>query len=388
MRKTAIRFLSMIIVSILLVQNVFATGSVTIKNKPAETIGRVPEEFQSMVNGNWAISEGEFSSDGYYRYISNDGKVKITKYNIFGEKQYETEYDYKYAGKDRDGFLNFRYHTVNAKLINDNGDTFFSSRVLRSVPLLGIDLPSKHNLVKVDSNGNVLWEIDFGAKEVYLIRGMVEADDGSLILGVTKKTKWINADVDDFKVNLIKLSADGEVLKQVDLKEDMNVIDNLAYVDGKGFFGVITKYVVGDSIESKHFLTAFDEELNLLWEREINESFYPWDKDSVSLYGYPVKEKSDKVIPLYQRKSEKLTRIDFNNKVVSECVFKTNIKNEYIDNIHFLNNGEYIVEYGRNNSEDIREENARFVHYSKDFKELRELALTGYSIREIIETED
>ncbi len=112
------------------------------------------------------------------------------------------------------------------------------------------------------------------------------------------------------------------------------------------------------------------------------------DKDSVSLYGYPVKEKSDKVIPLYQRKSEKLTRIDFNNKVVSECVFKTNIKNEYIDNIHFLNNGEYIVEYGRNNSEDIREENARFVHYSKDFKELRELALTGYSIREIIETED
>jgi len=387
MKKNAVRVISVLLLSLMFFQCAFALDKETKNDYAAEAIGKVPKQFQRMVNSNWAIANGEFSEDGYYHFNAEDGKVEIEKYNIYGKKQYTTEYDYKYAGKDKNGFLNFRYHNASVKLINDNGDTFFSSRVLRSIPLLNIDLSSKHNLVKVDSKGNVLWKKDFKAKDVFLIRGMVETDDGSLILGVTKRTKWINADVNDYKVALVKLSADGELIKKVDLRDGITMIDNLAYVDGKGFMGMTTEIIGEDDFDDKKYLNAFDNDLNLLWEYEIDSTFYPWDKGKVAENGYPIKAKKKVDTKLYQTQEQTLIRLDFDKNVVSKKTFETKTENEYISNIFFLNNGEYIVEYG-NNSSFLYEEQARYVRYSKGFRNLGELELPGYGIHNMIETKN
>lgn len=388
MRKTAIRFLSMIIVSILLVQNVFATGSVTIKNKPAETIGRVPEEFQSMVNGNWAIASGDFSDDGYYTYNSRDGKVEVVKYDLYGKKQYETEYAYKYAGKDKKSLFYFRHHVVYQKFVNENGDSFITSRVNQSIPLLEIDLSSKHNLVKIDSKGNIVWRIDFSKKDAYVIRSVVELDDGSLILGVTRKTKWIKADNADYIATLIKVSADGDIIKKVDLRDGITMIDVLACVEGKGFLSYVREIsVVDDEFEEKQFLCAFDKELNQLWEIEIGKASILWDINSVSEYGYPIMEKTDKEIPLYQQKSMNIKRIGFDKNVLSEYTIETKNQNEHISNIFFLNNGDYVVEYSCDYYEDIHNEQSRFILHSQNSKETKELPLIGYSMYDFVETE-
>lgn len=388
MKKNIFRLISVLLLSLIFFQCAFALDEETQKSYAAETIGRVPKQFQRMVNSNWAVASGEFSEDGYYHFNAEDGKVEIEKYNIYGKKQYTTEYDYKYAGKNKNGFLNFRYHNASVKLINNNGDTFFASRVLRSIPLLKIDLPSHHNLVKVDPKGNVVWAKTFKSKDVYLIRGMVEADDGSLILGVTKQTKWFSAGANDYEVSLMKLSADGEIIKQVDLREGITLIDNLVYVDGQGFMGM-TMEIIGedDDYEKKNYLNAFDNELNLLWEYEIDSTFYPWDKENVSENGYPIKEKKKVDTKLYQTKKQTLIRLDFDKNVVSKKTFETKTENEYISNIFFLNNGDYVVEYGSDSSY-LYEEQACYVRYSKGFRNLGELKLPGYGIHNIIETKN
>lgn len=393
MKKVLIRVLSTILIFILLFQVAFAFDKEITKDYAAETIGKVPKQFQRMVNGNWANATGNFSNDGYYIFNSDDGKVGIEKYNVYGKKMYTTEYDYKYAGKDKNGpfdLLNFRYHNASVKLINDNGDTFVSSRVLRSIPLLRIDLSSKHNLVKIDSNGNVLWERNFKRGEVYLIRGMVEAEDGSLILGVTNKTKWVCADgISDYKVTLMKLSADGELIKKVDLRDGITMIDNLAYIDGKGFMGTTTKTaIIGENdFENKRFLNAFDNDLNLLWEYEIDSTFYPWNKDNASENGYPIRAKKNVDTPLYETKEDTIVRLDFDKKVVSKKTFKTNNEKEYINNIFILNNDEYVAEY-KTNSDFSKQGQSRWVRFSKGFRNLGEIELTGYALHQIIETKN
>lgn len=391
MKKNIIRIISVFLISILFFQNVFASDKEVKKDYAAETIGTVPKQFQKMVNGNWVNTSGIFSNDGYYYFNSVDGQVKIDKYNVYGKKLYSTEYDYKYAGKDKNGvfdLLYFRHQIPYVNLVCDNGDTFFSSRVLRSIPLLHIELSSKHNLVKVDSTGKVIWEKNFKAKDVFLIRGMVEVEDGSLILGVTKQTKWINAALGDYEVSLIKLSADGEIIKKVDLREGITMIDNMVYVDGKGFMGMTTE-IIGDDddYEKKNYLNAFDNDLNLLWEYEIDSTFYPWDKENVSENGYPIRVKKNVDTPLYEKKEETIVRLDFDKNIVSKNTFKTKNKNEYINNIFFLNNGEYIVEY-KTNSDFSKRSQSRWVRYSKGFRNLGEIDLTGYGLLKIIETKN
>ncbi len=392
MKKVVIRTLSTILIFILLFQTAFASDKEITKDNAAETIGKVPKQFQRMVNGNWADASGKLSEDGYYCFNAEDGKVEVDKYNLYSKKIYSTEYDYKYAGKDKNGpfdLLNFRYHNAAVKLINGNGDTFISSRVLRSIPLLQIDLASKHNLVKIDSDGNVLWELNFKRNEVYLIRDMVELDDGSLILGTTNKTKWIRSDLDDYKVTLMKLSADGELIKKVDLRNGITMIDNFACVEGKGFMAKTTETeVIGENdFEDRKYLSAFDNELNLLWEYEIDSAFYPWNKDNVTENGYPVRAKKNVDTPLYETKEDTIVRLDFDKNIVSKKTFKTKNENEYINNIFFLKNDEYIVEYSTN-SDFSRQSQSRWVRYSKSFRNLGEIELTGYGLHQIIETEN
>ena len=390
-KRVLIRILSSILIFILLFQTVFASDKEITKDYAAETIGKVPKQFQRMVNSNWANASGKLYEDGYYSFNAEDGKVEVDKYSLYGKKLFSTEYDYKYAGKDKNGpfdLLNFRYHNVSVKLINDNGDTFVTSRVLRSIPLLQIELASKHNLVKIDSDGNVLWELDFKRNEVYLIRDMVELDDGSLILGVTNKTKWIRSELDDYKATLIKLSADGELIKKVDLK-GITMIDNFACVEGKGFMAKMTKTeVIGENdFEDRKYLSAFDNELNLLWEYEIDSAFYPWNKENVSENGYPIRVKKNIDTPLCKTKEDTVVRLDFDKNIVSKNTFKTKNENEYINNIFFLNNDEYIVEYSTN-SDFSRQSQSRWVRYSKGFRNLGEIELTGYALHQIIETEN
>lgn len=392
MKKAFALILSTVFIFLTLFQTAFAGDKEVENDYSAEEIGSLPKRFQMLVNGNLANSSGHLSEDGYCKFNSEDGKVEVVKYNIYGKKLFTAEYDYKYAGKDKIGtfnLLNFRKHDASVKLINDNGDTFVCSRLLRTIPLLRIDLASKHNLVKIDSDGNVLWKLDFKRNEVYFIRSMVELDDGSLILGVTNKTKWINSGIDDFKVTLMKLSADGELIKKVDLQDGFTMVDNLVNVDGRGFMGMVTETeLVGENdFENRKYLCAFDEDLNTLWEYEIDSIFYQWDKDNASENGYPVKVKKNKDTPLYETKEQSVIRLDFDKNVVSKNTFKTKNENEYINNIYFLNNGECIVEYNTN-SEFSQQRQARWVRFSKGFRNLGELELTGYGILDIIETEN
>ena len=252
MHKIAKRVVSIFVVSILMLQSVFASGDVVAKDNSAEKIGNVPEKYKSMVNDNWAIASGDFSDDGYYTYNSRDGKVEVVKYDLYGKKQYETEYAYKYAGKDKNSLFYSRHHLVYQKFVNENGDSFITSFVNQSIPLLEIDLSSKHNLVKIDSKGNIVWRIDFSKKDAYVIRSVVELDDGSLILGVTRKTKWIKADNADYIASLIKVSVDGDIIKKVDLRDGITMIDVLACVEGKGFLSYVREVSVVDDSHPMH----------------------------------------------------------------------------------------------------------------------------------------
>ncbi len=381
MRKNIIRTISVFLISILFLQSGFAKVEETQKSYAAETIGRVPKHFQKMVNGNWAIANGEFGNDGYFQYNQDDGKIEIKKYNIYGEKLYETEYAYKYAGKDKESLFYARYCMPHIRWINKKGDVFYSTYTLRTLPLLKVDFSSKVNLVKVDSKGNVVWQKNFKSKEVYLIRGMIETEDGSLILGVTRRIKWVGDGSDGYQASLIKLSADGEIINQVDLTDGTYIIDNLAYVAGKGFFAMTSELTGEDDVKRINRLSAFNDDFELLWEYEIDGSFYPWNKESVSDYGYPILKKSDEP---YSRQLKTLVRLDFDKNVVSKNTFKTSVENEYIGDIFILDDGEFIVEFKINNESNYK--TARFIHYSKDNRNLGEVAIQGYKIEKIIET--
>ncbi len=383
MKKNVIRIISAILIFLMLFQTAFASDKEITKDYSAKTISRVPKQFQRMVNGNWAVANGEFGNDGYFKYNQDDGKIKIKKYNIYGEKLYETEYAYKYAGKDKESLFYARYCMPHIRWINKKGDVFYSTYTIRTLPLLKVDFSSKVNLVKVDSKGNVVWQKDFKSKEVYLIRGMVETEDGSLILGVTRRIKWVGDGSDGYQASLIKLSADGEVINQVDLTDGTYIIDNLAYVAGKGFFAMTSELTGEDDVERINRLSAFNDDFELLWEYEIDGSFYPWNKETVSDYGYPILKKSDEP---YSRQEKTLIRLDLNKNVVSKNTFKTSVENEYIGDIFILDNGEFIVEFKSNNENNYK--TARFIHYSKDNRNLGEVAIQGYKIEQIIETKE
>lgn len=383
MKKNVIRIISAILIFLMLFQTAFASDKEITKDYSAKTISRVPKQFQRMVNGNWAVANGEFGNDGYFKYNQDDGKIKIKKYNIYGEKLYETEYAYKYAGKDKESLFYARYCMPHIRWINKKGDVFYSTYTIRTLPLLKVDFSSKVNLVKVDSKGNVVWQKDFKSKEVYLIRGMVETEDGSLILGVTRRIKWVGDGSDGYQASLIKLSADGEVINQVDLTDGTYIIDNLAYVSGKGFFAMTSELTGEDDVERINRLSAFNDDFELLWEYEIDGSFYPWNKETVSDYGYPILKKSDEP---YSRQEKTLIRLDLNKNVVSKNTFKTSVENEYIGDIFILDNGEFIVEFKSNNENNYK--TARFIHYSKDNRNLGEVAIQGYKIEQIIETKE
>ncbi len=383
MKKNVIRIISAILIFLMLFQTAFASDKEITKDYSAKTISRVPKQFQRMVNGNWAVANGEFGNDGYFKYNQDDGKIKIKKYNIYGEKLYETEYAYKYAGKDKESLFYARYCMPHIRWINKKGDVFYSTYTIRTLPLLKVDFSSKVNLVKVDSKGNVVWQKDFKSKEVYLIRGMVETEDGSLILGVTRRIKWVGDGSDGYQASLIKLSADGEVINQVDLTDGTYIIDNLAYVSGKGFFAMTSELTGEDDVERINRLSAFNDDFELLWEYEIDGSFYPWNKETVSDYGYPILKKSDEP---YSRQKKTLIRLDLNKNVVSKNTFKTSVENEYIGDIFILDNGEFIVEFKSNNENNYK--TARFIHYSKDNRNLGEVAIQGYKIEQIIETKE
>ncbi len=387
MKKNIVRLISFLLLSLIFFQCAFALDKETKKDYAAETIGRVPKQFQRMVNSNWAIASGEFSEDGYYHFNAEDGKVEIEKYNIYGKKQYTTEYDYKYAGKDSFGF-NYRYNSNFLRHVSDDGDSYFSSHTLRSLILLNINLSSKSVLTKVDADGEISWQYKLKRKDEDMISTVAEAPDGNVIVSSTTFRKFFGElDRSRNTSSLIMLDSNGEKLYSKKFEDGIMWFSDIVCVENKGFFAV-GKDFAENYDDDKTYLCAFDYDFNILWKYEINGSIYTWDGGDVLENGFPFIEKKSEDTPLYQTKENTVIRLDFDKNILSKGTFKTKNENEYVGNIQFLDNGEYIVEYGSSNPDVLSTNESRYVRYSKGFRNLGELELPGYGIHNMIETKN
>ncbi len=386
MKKNTFRIISFFLFTLIFFQNAFALDEETQKEYAAETIGKVPKQFQRMVNSNWAIASGEFSENGYYYFYGEDGKIEIEKYNIYGKKQFTTAFDYKYAGKDSFGF-NYRYNSNFLRHVSDNGASYFSSHTTRSLILLNINLSSKSVLTKVDADGEISWQYKLKRKDEDMISTVAETNDGNVIVSAATMRKFFGQfDISESTSSLIMLNSDGEKINSKKFEDGIMCFTNIICAGDKGFFAIGKDYAE-EITDTKTYLCAFDYDFNMLWSYEINANLYTWDGGDVLENGFPIIAKKSEDTPLYQTKENTIIRLDFDKNILSKYTFKTKNENEYVGNIQFLDNGEYIVEYGCNNREDIYEEQSRYVHYSKGFRNLGEIELTGYGIHNVIETE-
>lgn len=387
MKKNIIRIISIFLITTLFLQNVFASDVETTKEYAAETIGRVPKQFQRMVNGNWAIASGEFSEDGYYHFNADDGKVQIDKYNIYGKKQYTTEYDYKYAGKDNFGF-NYRFNNNLLRYTSSDGSAYVTSHTLRSLVLLNINLSSKSVLTKIGSDGEILWQHKLNRKDGDMFSTVTETPDGNVVVSCSTFRKFFGEMANsEYTSSLILLDSSGEKIHNKKFEDGIMWFSDIVCVGDNGFFAIAKDFA--EEIENtKTYLCALDYEFNILWEYEINDNIYTWNGDDALENGYPVIAKKTKDTALYQTKENTVIRIDFDKNVLSKHTFKTKNENEYVGNIWFLDNGDCIVEYGAINQNGSSSEDSRCVRYSKGFRNLGEIQLPGYSLYDVLETKN
>lgn len=290
MKKSFIRILSTILISILFFQTAFASDKETTKDYATETIGKVPKQFQRMVNGNWAIASGEFSLDGYYHFNAEDGKVEIEKYNIYGKKQYTTEYDYKYAGKDSFG-LNYRFNNNLLRHTSSDGSAYITSHTLRSLVLLNINFSSKSVLTKISSDGDVLWQHKLSRKDGDMFSTIAETPDGNVVASCSTFRKFFGEmDNSEYTSSLILLNSKGEQLHNKKFEDGIMWFSDIVCVGDNGFFA-IAKDFTEENENTKTYLCALDYEFNILWQYEINDGLYTWDGDDVLENGYPIIEK-------------------------------------------------------------------------------------------------
>lgn len=377
------------LVSVLLLPNVFATDKKMKKNYSAQAIGTVPEKYQKMVNENWAIAKGKLSDDGYYRIDTEKRKVILNNYNIYGEKIYQSDYHYRHAGKDNFG-LNYRYNINVLRDISDDGSAYITSHTLRSLILFNINLPSKSVLVKVNSKGEVLWKYNLNRKNGDMFFSVIEAPDGKVIASSTKSRKLFgDMDMSESTSSLILLDSNGDLIYSKNFEDGIMLFNNIVCVEDKGFFAIGTKYSktqANSSLSTQGYLCALDYDFNILWSYEIERIINDWDGKDVLEKGYPVIISADP----YPYRANELTiaRIDFDKNIVSKHTFKTENDKEFITQIYFLNNGEYILEYENDQMKHTHGEQVKCGRFSSDSKKIDDIALTGYGVHNIIETEN
>lgn len=112
-------------------------------------------------------------------------------------------------------------------------------------------------VVKMDKDGNKIWQYHYGSKEHEEGFGIVEADDGFVFVGYTKDTKSYNSDI-----YLVKINNDGNIMWHKSYGGDG---EDKAYAIAKTDDGfVITGYVTSEENFSKDlYLLKVDKNGNL-----------------------------------------------------------------------------------------------------------------------------
>ncbi len=387
MKKNVLRIISLLLVFILFMSNAFATNKGTRKGYSAKTIGTVPEKYQKMVEENWAIAKGDLSEDGYYRIDTEKRKVCVNKYDIYGEKIYQTDYHYRYAGRDNImGLFNYRFNINILRHISNDGSSYITSHTFRSLILLNINLSSKSVLTKISPDGEILWKCNLERKYGDMYAAVTEAPDGNVIVSCATYRKFFgDMDISESTSSLILLDSNGEEIHSKKFDDGIMFFYNIVCVDDKGFFAV-GKDFDDKAGETKNYLCALDYDFNILWSYEIGDVINDWNCCDVLKSGYPVYAKTDE--SPYRSHETTIVYLDFNKNIVSQNTFKTENDKEFITKIHFLDNGEYIVEYEFDYQKDVFNEPFRCERFSADFQKFSEVELIGYGLHNIIETEN
>ncbi len=384
-----LRVVSLLLVSLCLMQSVFAADikDKTLSEKDtdysAETIGVVPKEYKGLVEGNIALNDNTITEDFWVSTEDKDGKITVKKYGLDGEKIWETSYKQRGAGTQKSRLFLFKLFHDFVRCSESSGNVYSWSRLYRFIGFIGFNAITGNKLVKISPDGDVLWKKDFGFNK--MIYDVTEKENGDIIVNVAKPVNLFGGtSTVTYKCYLILLSADGEVKKEVKLKDGVQFVRIKGLVD-EGFFAEIS--VLDQNNEYTYYLCAFDDEFNLLWkqEKEMNSIYNIYE--DLGGNGYPLVTKiNDDSSGKYR--STYISRIGFDKKVLATHEWKSNSLDEYVKCESVLSNGDYIFEFSESKTGKSIDEKYRFVRYSSDFECLGEIELTGYSMHRIIETDN
>ena len=130
-------------------------------------------------------------------------------------------------------------------------------------------------LLKTDSNGNLLWEKNFGGTDADIGYGVVETADGGLVV-----TGYTNSFGNNYQVYLLKTDSSGNLLWE---KNFGGTSDDRGYsvVEASDGGLVVTGYTYSYGNYSQVYLLKTDSNGNLLWEKNFGGSNTDYGKSVV-----------------------------------------------------------------------------------------------------------